>query len=159
MGTNQQMIDQMPADQIYEEMFHVLDGKQQGSISKEELVYATKCMGSKMTVNELIKELSPSHSGILNLSEFVMVMKHIEAVQNQPTVLPSIHNDPSVQDLGDISRSPSFAGMSDAASAFSQDKKKFGALLPRTGVYFLPDERVMAFLKLVNQMRKKYEGD
>ena len=73
--------------------------------------------------------------------------------------MPQINSDPSVQDLGDLSRSPSFAGMSDAASVFSQDKKKFGALLPRTGVYFLPDERVMAFLKLVNQMRKKYEVD
>ena len=27
------------------------------------------------------------------------------------------------------------------------DKKKYGALLPKTGVYFLPDERVVAFLK------------
>ena len=63
-----------------------------------------------------------------------------------------------MQDLGELSRSPSFAG-SDAASVFSQDKKKFGALLPRSGVYFLPDERIMAFQKLVNLMRRRYEGD
>lgn len=32
-------------------------------------------------------------------------------------------------------------------------------MLPRSGVYYLPDDRVMAYLKLVNQMRKKYELD
>ena len=32
-------------------------------------------------------------------------------------------------------------------SVYEMDKKKYGALLPKTGVYFLPDERVVAFLK------------
>ena len=32
-------------------------------------------------------------------------------------------------------------------SVYELDKKKYGALLPKTGVYFLPDERVVAFLK------------
>ena len=30
---------------------------------------------------------------------------------------------------------------------YEQDKKKYGALLPKTGVYFLPDEKVLGFLK------------
>jgi hypothetical protein len=32
-------------------------------------------------------------------------------------------------------------------SGYDLDKKKYGALLPKTGVYFLPDERIVAFLK------------
>jgi len=32
-------------------------------------------------------------------------------------------------------------------SVYEMDKRKYGALLPKTGVYFLPDERVVAFLK------------
>jgi len=32
-------------------------------------------------------------------------------------------------------------------SAYEFDKKKYGALLPKTGVYFLPDDRIIAFLK------------
>ena len=89
-----------------------------------------------------------------------MLMKHVDAAQTAAaTSLPNINNDPSVQDLGELSRNPSFAVASDAGSAFSLDKKKFGALLPRSGVYYLPDDRVMAYLKLVNQMRKKYEQD
>jgi hypothetical protein len=27
------------------------------------------------------------------------------------------------------------------------DKKKYGALLPKNGVYFLPDDKVVGFLK------------
>jgi hypothetical protein len=27
------------------------------------------------------------------------------------------------------------------------DKKKYGALLPKSGVYFLPDDKVVGFLK------------
>ncbi len=32
-------------------------------------------------------------------------------------------------------------------SVYEMDKKKYGALLPKTGVYFLPDEIIVAFLK------------
>ena len=30
---------------------------------------------------------------------------------------------------------------------YEQDKKRYGALLPKTGVYFLPDDKVLAFLR------------
>jgi hypothetical protein len=30
-------------------------------------------------------------------------------------------------------------------------------LLPKTGVYFLPDERIIAFLSIMNELRKRYE--
>jgi len=33
---------------------------------------------------------------------------------------------------------------------YEQDKRKYGALLPKTGVYFLPDEKVLAFLRIMN---------
>jgi hypothetical protein len=36
---------------------------------------------------------------------------------------------------------------------YEADKKKYGALLPKTGVYFLPDEKVLGFLKIMNQLR------
>jgi hypothetical protein len=29
----------------------------------------------------------------------------------------------------------------------SQDRQNYGALLPKSGVYFLPDEKVVGFLK------------
>ena len=42
-------------------------------------------------------------------------------------------------------------------SQFDYDKKKYGVLLPKTGVYFLPDERVVALLKITNHVKKKCE--
>ena len=42
-------------------------------------------------------------------------------------------------------------------SVYDIDKKKYGALLPKTGVYFLPDERVLMFLKRMDELRKFYE--
>jgi hypothetical protein len=44
-------------------------------------------------------------------------------------------------------------------SIYENDKKKYGALLPKSGVYFLPDERIVAFLKIMNEMRKRHETD
>jgi hypothetical protein len=44
-------------------------------------------------------------------------------------------------------------------SILENDKKKYGALLPKSGVYFLPDERIVAFLKIMNEMRKRHESD
>ena len=34
-----------------------------------------------------------------------------------------------------------------------EEKKKFGEFLPRTGVYFLPDLKVLDLLKLLNEYR------
>lgn len=36
-----------------------------------------------------------------------------------------------------------------------EDRNKFGALLPRTGVHFLPDSKVVDFLRLLNNYRKE----
>jgi len=36
-----------------------------------------------------------------------------------------------------------------------EERNKFGALLPRTGVHFLPDSKVVDFLRLLNDYRKK----
>lgn len=36
-----------------------------------------------------------------------------------------------------------------------EDRNKYGALLPRTGVHFLPDSKVVDFLKLLNDYRRK----
>jgi len=33
------------------------------------------------------------------------------------------------------------------SNQLSEEKKKYGVLLPKSGVYFLPDEKVVGFLK------------
>lgn len=36
-----------------------------------------------------------------------------------------------------------------------EERNKYGCLLPRTGVHFLPDSKVVDFLRLLNDYRKK----
>ena len=44
-------------------------------------------------------------------------------------------------------------------STYDMDKKKYGVLLPKSGVYFLPDERVINLLRVMNFVRKKCEQE
>ena len=82
-------------------------------------------------------------------------MKYIEQKQQQlPPIGNTLHNQ-SVASNGNLSNtnSKSFLKggqssiMSQEMSIYELDKKKYGALLPKTGVYFLPDERIVGFLK------------
>lgn len=41
---------------------------------------------------------------------------------------------------------------------YELDKKRYGALLPKTGVYFLPDDKVLSFLRIMNQLRVNAEA-
>ena len=36
-----------------------------------------------------------------------------------------------------------------------EERSKYGCLLPRTGVHFLPDSKVVDFLRILNYYRKK----
>lgn len=40
-------------------------------------------------------------------------------------------------------------------SATEEERAQYGSLLPRTGVHFLPDTKVIDFLKLLDEYRKK----
>jgi|TARA_B110001450_G_scaffold169057_1_gene157604 hypothetical protein len=48
--------------------------------------------------------------------------------------------------------------MSIENSIYQNDKQRYGELLPKSGVYCLPDERIVAFLKVMDEMRKRYEA-
>jgi len=73
--------------------------------------------------------------------------------------LPGVNNqkggETSRSNLDNLNMHSTISGQ---LSVYEQDKKKYGALLPKSGVYFLPDERIVAFLKIMNEMRKRYES-
>jgi len=50
---------------------------------------------------------------------------------------------------------PAEGGPAVPEEATLEDRNKYGALLPRTGVHFLPDSKVVDFLKLLNDYRRK----
>ena len=99
-------------------------------------------------------ELDPNHDGRITQEEFILIMSYIEQKQ---TNLPSVKNTmesakshlPKVQ--GDETSRSGMKNMQSTISGdlsiYEMDKKKYGALLPKSGVYFLPDERIVAFLK------------
>jgi hypothetical protein len=128
----------------------------------EDLYFAAKTMNwSRAKVTEFIHDLDPKHEDAINAQEFMLIMKYIEQ-KNETNVLPAISSARS------LSKSPSnmssrkhigsVAGASDDQSAYAQDRKKYGALLPHTGVYFLPDDRVICFLTIAEEMKKRYEA-
>lgn len=76
---SQELIDQLPSDYIYTEMFKAFDINQAGFIDKNDMETAVKALGwNKNQLYELIQELDPNHNGEITYEEFVLIMKYIE---------------------------------------------------------------------------------
>lgn len=91
-------------------------------------------------MEELIFELDPNNDGVITEDEFNVICKYI----SQRGTLPPIGGKSST------SRSDNPTGSSAAKATmqmYEMDKKRYGALLPKTGVYFLPDDKVLSFLR------------
>ena len=93
--------------------------------------------------------LDPNQDGQITEEEFTHIMKYISMRTNSsfPAINgkgKSFKQDESIQG----STSSRAKNQTDITmQVYEQDKKKYGALLPKTGVYFLPDEKVLGFLK------------
>ena len=83
-------------------------------------------------------ELDPNHQGDVNEEEFLLILKYIQQKSKERGSLPQL---PSQMSDGIDSQNNSISNQ------LSDEKKKYGALLPKSGVYFLPDEKVVGFLK------------
>ena len=68
--------------------------------------------------------------GFVQEEEFTVIMKYIQQ-QKQTSSLPPIV-DKSIYSMSQ-NQDP--------------ERKKYGALLPKVGVYFLPDEKILGLLK------------
>ena len=94
-------------------------------------------------MGDLIFDLDPNHDGVITEEEFTVICKYI--MQRGNPSFPPIGNKSST------SRSAAKgAGAGNAKATmhmYEMDKKRYGALLPKTGVYFLPDDKVLAFLR------------
>ena len=76
---NREMMEQLPSEYIYAEMFKALDLTNKGDISLDDLYMAAKTMGwQKNKVVDLIHDLDPNHEDIVNAQEFMLMMKYIE---------------------------------------------------------------------------------
>jgi predicted double-glycine peptidase len=159
------------SDFVFTEMFKAIDVSQAGRISRADMEMAAKAIGWKASqLSELIEELDPQHHGDVTYEEFMLITRYIESkaptvtlpdpsLKQSSTGLPEHHAATSPpQASGQESLLSSANNSYPQLSAYEEDKRKYGALLPKTGVYFLPDERIVAFLRVVNEMRKRYEA-
>lgn len=80
-------------------------------------------------MDELLESLDPSNDGEVQEEEFMLIMKYIQ--QKRPSQLPEIIDKSLMSSEG----------------VFKTERRKYGALLPKVGVYFLPDEKVLGLLK------------
>ena len=96
-----------------------------------------------VSVEELLIDLDPNHDGNITEEEFALIFKYIQ--QRQQTSFPPIEEKKFTpnQSINTQQKSQTNA----TVAMYEADKKKYGALLPKTGVYFLPDEKVLGFLK------------
>lgn len=83
-----------------------------------------------------MQELDPNHQGDVNEEEFLLILKFIQQRQKQTSTLPQLPE----KSIDSIQNSVVSAQLVD-------EKKRYGSLLPKSGVYFLPDEKVVGFLK------------
>ena len=88
-------------------------------------------------------ELDPNHDGVITEEEFNVICKYISQRGNPS--LPPIGGKSSTSRSGGQSQSK--ANGKATMDMYELDKKRYGALLPKTGVYFLPDDKVLSFLR------------
>ena len=80
---------------------------------------------------ELVEGLQLDTDNRLSFEEFLKIMKNLE---NRLVANKNEEQDDNEEDL-------------DPVEGTLEDRNKFGALLPRTGVHFLPDSKVVDFLR------------
>ena len=84
----------------------------------------------------------------INQSTKALANHHSQSIDSQKDYSPTASAKAiSQRNLSLMSSNIKNAQSQIELSAYELDKKKYGALLPKTGVYFLPDERIIAFLK------------
>ena len=102
--------------------------------SFQNLQTILKCLGRDPSeVGDLVKDLNPEQNQ-LSFNEFLVIMRQLEnrLVQGQQ------EGDTQGADNGDENM---------PLEATLEERNKYGPLLPRTGVHFLPDTKVVDFLK------------
>ena len=106
-------------------------------------------------VIELLNEYGfGKDTGRLSFEEFIILMQALEKriiVNEDEEAQPDEGTVVENKDEENEHESP--------RSATEEERAQYGTLLPRTGVHFLPDTKVIDFLKLLDDYRKKCEKE
>ena len=112
-------------------IFEMFDKEKTGFVEIDNLVTIMKSLGrSPDEAHELVQGLELDSDGRLSFEEFLKIMKNLE----NRLVAGKQDNEEGQEEL-------------EPQEGTLEDRNKFGALLPRTGVHFLPDSKVVDFLR------------
>lgn len=111
---------------------------------------------NKDEVIELLNEYEfGKNSGKLSFEEFIILMQALEK-----RIIVNEEEEAQPEGEGDNNRQLVEAEDHESPrSATEEERAQYGSLLPRTGVHFLPDTKVIDFLKLLDDYRKKCEKE
>ena len=111
-------------------IFDMFDSQKTGFVDVQHLQTILKCLGRDPNeAEELLKDLNPDQNQ-LSFQEFLIIMRQLE----NKLVAGQQDGDGEGQ-------------AEEIDEATLEDRNKYGPLLPRTGVHFLPDSKVVDFLK------------
>ena len=110
----------------------MFDKDKTGFVDIQDLQTIMKSLGRDPNeAEELVDGLQLNQDNRLSFEEFLKIMKNLEN-----RLVAGKQDDAATED-DDI----------DPVEGTLEDRNKFGALLPRTGVHFLPDSKVVDFLR------------
>ena len=98
---------------------------------------------------DLLEEMDFDPNGLMSFEEFLKIMKNLE---NRLVASKQGELGPAQQEGAGL---PGENGDMVPKEGSLEERNKYGCLLPRTGVHFLPDSKVVDFLRLLNDYRKK----
>ena len=116
-------------------IFEMFDPNKTGFVMVKDLETILKSLGrdpseANELVNDMQNEQADQIDDRLSFMEFLKIMK---ALENRLT-----DNQEKTEEEEEVL---------DPIEGTVEDRNKFGALLPRTGVHFLPDSKVIDFLR------------
>lgn len=136
-------------------IFDMFDHDKRETVGVKDLQTIMQSLGrDPQEAIDIVEELNFDPFGTINFEEFLRIMKSLEnrlggnVNQDEGIALSS----QEMQEPGSVVEGDQnlISQQNDMA-----ERTKYGCLLPRTGVHFLPDSKVVDFLRLLNDYRKK----
>ena len=113
-------------------IFDMFDKEKSGFVDIQDLQTIMKSLGREPDeAQELVEGLQLDSDNRLSFEEFLKIMKNLE---NRLVASKQDDDQATEEDIEPV-------------EGTLEDRNKFGALLPRTGVHFLPDSKVVDFLR------------
>lgn len=134
----------------------MFDKEKTGVVNVNDLQTIMKSLGrDPQEAIDLLEELDFDPNGQMSFEEFLRIMKNLEnrlvaSKQDELVAQGAQGPDGGAMMMGE-QNDPNMIPKEGSL----EERNKYGSLLPRTGVHFLPDSKVVDFLRLLNDYRKK----